>query len=397
MKKQIIKILFGVLLIAAGTKLYSVSFGNPFGVMNPDRKMTKQELIKATRLMAAAEFEAVQNYMQVAESIDDALAKKVFTDIANEERVHAGEFLRLLNYLDPEENEFYKKGAAEVEEEIKKLEPKPEQPKIDQEKAAKLEIDQKATKPMPTIKESEKKEPISPINVAVEAETVSIKATEPNIAVEAETISEKTTEPEVIKPETKTLETKPEVTTPEITTQEITTPEILEPKEALKEILEPEQKPINNKETQEQTQKPAIVEKIKNTEKKQLDKALIESEIEDVADPVEFNVAEEDENEITIEPTEQISKNNAIINPENITTKPLNPAKLVLQKETTTNHVASESKKSESENKQISTQEKAGTNHLDVKKLITEKLNEVLKPIDNKNNKNLPVASTKKI
>ena len=42
-------------------------------------------------------------------------------DIANEERVHAGEFLRLLRELAPEEKTFYAKGAKEVEDEIKKM------------------------------------------------------------------------------------------------------------------------------------------------------------------------------------------------------------------------------------------------------------------------------------
>nr|WP_206075983.1 ferritin family protein [Marinitoga lauensis] len=47
--------------------------------------------------------------MQLAESVDDELAKEVLIDIANEERVHAGEFLRLLKELDPEEENFMKK------------------------------------------------------------------------------------------------------------------------------------------------------------------------------------------------------------------------------------------------------------------------------------------------
>lgn len=42
-------------------------------------------------------------------------------DIADEERVHAGEFLRLLYELEPEEAKFYAEGAEEVEEEIKKM------------------------------------------------------------------------------------------------------------------------------------------------------------------------------------------------------------------------------------------------------------------------------------
>jgi rubrerythrin len=45
----------------------------------------------------------------------------VLKDIADEERVHAGEFLRLLKELDPEEEKFYQEGAEEVEEEIEKF------------------------------------------------------------------------------------------------------------------------------------------------------------------------------------------------------------------------------------------------------------------------------------
>jgi rubrerythrin len=45
----------------------------------------------------------------------------VLKDIADEERVHAGEFLRLLRHLEPDEEKFYAEGAEEVEEIIKKL------------------------------------------------------------------------------------------------------------------------------------------------------------------------------------------------------------------------------------------------------------------------------------
>ncbi len=43
---------------------------------------------------------------------------------ANEERVHAGEFLRLIKELDPDEEKFYSEGAEEVEEEIENLKDK---------------------------------------------------------------------------------------------------------------------------------------------------------------------------------------------------------------------------------------------------------------------------------
>ena len=71
--------------------------------------------------MVAAEYEAVQLYMQLAESTDNKLAIEVLKDIADEERVHAGEFLRLLRELAPDEERLYAEGAKEVEEEIKKL------------------------------------------------------------------------------------------------------------------------------------------------------------------------------------------------------------------------------------------------------------------------------------
>ena len=96
-------------------------FGSPFAGTASDRKLTKEELIRAVRFMVAAEYEAVQLYMQLAESIDDKLAKEVLVDIADEERVHAGEFLRLLRYLAPDEEKFYQEGAKEVEEEMEKL------------------------------------------------------------------------------------------------------------------------------------------------------------------------------------------------------------------------------------------------------------------------------------
>ena len=96
-------------------------FGSPFSGAANERKLTDQELIRAIRFMIAAEYEAIQLYMQLAESTDNRLARTVLRDIADEERVHAGEFLRLLRELDPGEETFYSQGAKEVEEEIGKM------------------------------------------------------------------------------------------------------------------------------------------------------------------------------------------------------------------------------------------------------------------------------------
>jgi rubrerythrin len=96
-------------------------FGNPFSGLANNRKLTKEELIREIRFMVAAEYEATQLYMQLAESTDNQLAIEVLTEIADEERVHAGEFLRLLYELAPDEKDFYAEGTKEVEEKIEAL------------------------------------------------------------------------------------------------------------------------------------------------------------------------------------------------------------------------------------------------------------------------------------
>ena len=90
-------------------------FFNPFSGMVPDRKLTKEELIRVVRLDVAGELEAIHGYMAHADATDNELAKAVLTDIADEERVHVGELLRLLSILTGNEDEFYKKGTLEVD------------------------------------------------------------------------------------------------------------------------------------------------------------------------------------------------------------------------------------------------------------------------------------------
>jgi len=93
-------------------------FGNPFSGLAADRKLTEAELIRAIRFMVAAEYEAVQLYMQLAESTDNKLVVAVLKDIADEERVHAGEFLRVLHELAPDEQKLYDEGSEEIQEMI---------------------------------------------------------------------------------------------------------------------------------------------------------------------------------------------------------------------------------------------------------------------------------------
>ena len=96
-------------------------FTNAFSGLKENRKLTHDELVRAIRFMIAAEYEAIQLYTQLAESIDHKLAQEVLLDISNEEKEHAGEFLRLLQVLAPDEQGFYDEGMGETNEKIDKL------------------------------------------------------------------------------------------------------------------------------------------------------------------------------------------------------------------------------------------------------------------------------------
>jgi rubrerythrin len=96
-------------------------FVNPFSGKVPDRKLSMQELIRAIRLNIAAEHEAIHLYMAHAEATDHPLARQVLVDIANEERVHVGEFQRLLQILAGDEDEYLAEGREEVDDMAEEL------------------------------------------------------------------------------------------------------------------------------------------------------------------------------------------------------------------------------------------------------------------------------------
>jgi rubrerythrin len=96
-------------------------FINPFSGMIPDRKLNDRELSRAIRLSLSAEEEAIHLYEALADATDNPLAREVLQDIANEEKEHAGEFLRLLNILLADEQGFLDHGAEEVDEMAEEL------------------------------------------------------------------------------------------------------------------------------------------------------------------------------------------------------------------------------------------------------------------------------------
>ena len=88
---------------------------NPI-LINRDKPYSKEELMEILRLAIIAELDAINLYEQVVKFIEDEKFKKVFLDIAREEKAHVGEFLALLLNLDPEQINELKDGFEEVEE-----------------------------------------------------------------------------------------------------------------------------------------------------------------------------------------------------------------------------------------------------------------------------------------
>ena len=82
-------------------------------VKEEDPRISDAEL---ARIGIIAELDAVNLYEQLAALAKDPLLKKVFRDIAREEKEHVGEFLELLKRLDPEQVKSIEEGREEVKE-----------------------------------------------------------------------------------------------------------------------------------------------------------------------------------------------------------------------------------------------------------------------------------------
>ena len=78
-----------------------------------DEKVKDAELV---RIGLIAELDAINLYEQLAVLAKDETLRKVFLDIAREEKTHVGEFLEMLKRLDPEQVSEMEKGKKEVEE-----------------------------------------------------------------------------------------------------------------------------------------------------------------------------------------------------------------------------------------------------------------------------------------
>lgn len=94
--------------------LGEAEFISPFPGVVPAKKLSDQELKSSIRMSIATEHEAVHLYETLANSTDNAEAKKILQSVADEEKIHIGEFQRLLEKLAPDELELVDKGKKEA-------------------------------------------------------------------------------------------------------------------------------------------------------------------------------------------------------------------------------------------------------------------------------------------
>lgn len=81
------------------------------------QSVKKEDLDKEIlRVGIIAELDAINLYEQLAAMTESESIKKVFLDIAKEEKTHTGEFQALLLKLDKEQAEELARGQKEVDE-----------------------------------------------------------------------------------------------------------------------------------------------------------------------------------------------------------------------------------------------------------------------------------------
>ncbi|RJR44816.1 MAG: rubrerythrin [Deltaproteobacteria bacterium] len=85
----------------------------PADLSKLSKENLNQELL---RIAIIAELDAINLYEQLAALSDDADIKKVFLDIAKEEKTHVGEFQTMLLRLDVEQVREMEHGREEIKE-----------------------------------------------------------------------------------------------------------------------------------------------------------------------------------------------------------------------------------------------------------------------------------------
>lgn len=77
------------------------------------------DTVQKARADLVGEIQAIIEYDAHVNSSSDKLAKETWINIKNEELVHVGELLALLNYLDPSQKQYVDEGIKEFMERLK--------------------------------------------------------------------------------------------------------------------------------------------------------------------------------------------------------------------------------------------------------------------------------------
>ena len=87
-----------------------------FNVYNTSNLDNTFQTTQNTRLEIIGELEAIIQYENHLNETNITLANETFEDIASEEKVHIGELIGLLFYLDPDSTIYFEQGLKEFEE-----------------------------------------------------------------------------------------------------------------------------------------------------------------------------------------------------------------------------------------------------------------------------------------
>jgi len=101
-------------MLAMGSKKTAMDFTSIDPILMTGRPLTDDELIRASRLSIAAEQDAAALYDRIANNCENDGIADVFREIADEEKVHVGEFYKVIEYLSPEESDLIKDGIDEA-------------------------------------------------------------------------------------------------------------------------------------------------------------------------------------------------------------------------------------------------------------------------------------------
>lgn len=96
----------------------ALDFSSIAPLLTPERKINDRELSRVLRFSIAAELDAIHLYELIADATDDEDIKKVMTHVAEEEKVHVGEFQEMLKRVDKTTQDLLEEGTKEVEDEV---------------------------------------------------------------------------------------------------------------------------------------------------------------------------------------------------------------------------------------------------------------------------------------